>query len=106
MYFNIQNFRRLTVRWEHRLDNFLGVLHLACAVILLRPAAFANDLDRMARFEREAQVLASLNHPNIATIIRHRAGRDRNGVGGQLWNARICPSGENHPLDHQLASLH
>src|SRR2546425_2357765 len=32
------------------------------------PDAFANDVERMARFEREAQVLASLNHPNIATI--------------------------------------
>ncbi len=32
------------------------------------PTAFARDADRMARFEREAQVLASLNHPNIAHI--------------------------------------
>jgi serine/threonine protein kinase len=32
------------------------------------PAAFAQDAERMARFQREAQVLASLNHPNIATI--------------------------------------
>ncbi|MCP5112311.1 MAG: serine/threonine protein kinase, partial [bacterium] len=32
------------------------------------PEAFARDRERMARFEREAQVLASLNHPNIATI--------------------------------------
>jgi eukaryotic-like serine/threonine-protein kinase len=32
------------------------------------PAAFANDADRMARFKREAQLLASLNHPNIAAI--------------------------------------
>jgi eukaryotic-like serine/threonine-protein kinase len=32
------------------------------------PQAFANDPDRMARFQREAQVLASLNHPNIAAI--------------------------------------
>lgn len=30
--------------------------------------AFARDADRMARFEREAQVLAALNHPNIAQI--------------------------------------
>jgi predicted Ser/Thr protein kinase len=30
--------------------------------------AFAQDADRMARFTREAQVLASLNHPNIAAI--------------------------------------
>ena len=32
------------------------------------PEAFANDPDRLARFEREAHVLASLNHPNIAQI--------------------------------------
>jgi Tol biopolymer transport system component len=32
------------------------------------PEEFAQDADRMARFEREAQVLASLNHPNIAQI--------------------------------------
>src|SRR5215472_682722 len=32
------------------------------------PEAFAKDTERMARFRREAQVLASLNHPNIATI--------------------------------------
>ncbi len=32
------------------------------------PEAFADDPDRLARFQREAQVLASLNHPNIAAI--------------------------------------
>ncbi|MSV35796.1 MAG: hypothetical protein EXQ47_09390 [Bryobacterales bacterium] len=32
------------------------------------PDAFARDADRMARFQREAEVLASLNHANIATI--------------------------------------
>ena len=32
------------------------------------PETFARDPERMARFEREAQVLASLNHPNIAQI--------------------------------------
>src|SRR5262245_8780566 len=32
------------------------------------PDAFASDPDRLARFQREAQVLASLNHPNIAII--------------------------------------
>ena len=32
------------------------------------PEMFADDPDRLARFEREAQVLASLNHPNIAAI--------------------------------------
>ena len=32
------------------------------------PDAFAADPDRLARFQREAQILASLNHPNIAAI--------------------------------------
>ena len=32
------------------------------------PEVFASDHQRMARFEREAQLLASLNHPNIASI--------------------------------------
>ncbi len=32
------------------------------------PDAFAADPDRLARFTREAQILASLNHPNIAAI--------------------------------------
>jgi len=36
--------------------------------IKVLPESFANDADRLARFEREAQVLASLNHPNIAHI--------------------------------------
>ena len=36
--------------------------------IKVLPPEFATDPERMARFEREAQVLASLNHPNIAAI--------------------------------------
>ena len=32
------------------------------------PAALAADPERLARFQREAEVLASLNHPNIAAI--------------------------------------
>ncbi|MBI3050337.1 MAG: serine/threonine protein kinase [Acidobacteria bacterium] len=36
--------------------------------IKVLPRAFTDDPDRLARFEREARVLAALNHPNIATI--------------------------------------
>jgi serine/threonine protein kinase len=32
------------------------------------PEAFAYDADRLSRFQREAKMLAALNHPNIATI--------------------------------------
>ena len=36
--------------------------------IKVLPEAFAEDEQRMGRFQREAQVLASLNHPNIGSI--------------------------------------
>ena len=43
--------------------------------IKVLPEAFARDAERMARFQREAKVLASLSHPNIATIY----GREESG---------------------------
>ena len=36
--------------------------------IKVLPVAVAADADRLARFQREAEVLAALNHPNIAAI--------------------------------------
>src|ERR1700692_3258547 len=42
------------------------------AIKVLLPAV-ANDPDRLARFSREAQLLASLNHPHICTI--HDVGK-------------------------------
>src|SRR5262249_29247325 len=36
--------------------------------IKVLPSSVADDPDRLARFQREAEVLASLNHPNIAAI--------------------------------------
>jgi serine/threonine protein kinase len=36
--------------------------------IKVLPEAFANTADRLARFQREAKTLASLNHPNIGAI--------------------------------------
>ena len=60
-----------------RIDSLLGVggmgevyrardtkLNRDVAIKIL-PSAFANDPDRLARFKREAQVLASVNHPNV-----------------------------------------
>jgi len=48
-------------------------LHRDVAVKVL-PAAIANDADRRARFEREAQAVAALSHPNILAIFD--VGRD------------------------------
>jgi eukaryotic-like serine/threonine-protein kinase len=36
--------------------------------VKILPDAFAADPERLARFEREARVLAALNHPHIAAI--------------------------------------
>jgi hypothetical protein len=44
-----------------------GKLNREVALKVL-PAAVTHDAERMARFEREAQMLAALNHPNIAAI--------------------------------------
>jgi serine/threonine protein kinase len=50
------------------------------------PDAFSSDPDRLARFRREAQVLASLNHPNIA----HVYGLEQADGVQALVKARHC----------------
>ncbi len=63
-------------RIEHELGRGgMGVVYLATDTKLKRsvaikslPAAVMNDRDVLSRWEREAQILASLNHPNIATL--------------------------------------
>jgi serine/threonine protein kinase len=46
----------------------------------LLPEAFADDPDRLARFEREAKVLASLNHPGIAHLYGFESTRLEGGA--------------------------
>ena len=41
------------------------------------PEAFAGDPDRLARFEREAKTLASLNHPHVAQIYGFEQSQSR-----------------------------
>ena len=47
------------------------------------PDAFAADPDRLARFRREAQILASLNHPNIRGIYGLEEAVGRLAIGGK-----------------------
>jgi len=86
-------------------------LHRDVALKIL-PDAFARDLERLARFTREAQTLASLNHPNIA----HIHGLEESGgvralvmelVEGEDLSQRITrgavPIGEALPTAKQIA---
>ena len=76
--------------------------------IKILPEAFARDAERLARFEREAQVLASLNHPNIAHI--HGLEESSDGpalvmelVDGQTLAERIARAkGAGLPVDEAL----
>ena len=75
--------------------------------IKVLPDSFAADPDRLARFSREAQVLASLNHPNIAAIygVEERALVlelvEGPTLAGRIAQGPIPPS-EALPLIHQL----
>ena len=51
--------------------------------IKVLPEAFAHDAERLSRFQREAKMLAALNHPNIATIYGlEQSGGTRDAGGG------------------------
>jgi eukaryotic-like serine/threonine-protein kinase len=80
--------------------------------IKILPEAFAHDADRIARFQREAKTLASLNHPNIAAI----HGLEESGgvtalvmelVEGDDLSQRIArgaiPIDEVQPIARQIA---
>jgi serine/threonine-protein kinase len=68
-------------------------LHRDVALKVL-PDSFANDPDRLARFTREAQTLASLNHPNIAHIHGFEEGLAEAGRG--LADAGRGPAEAGH----------
>jgi len=69
------------------------------------PEAFAQDAQRMARFQREAQVLASLNHPNIAAIygLEEGAGSGEQGAAGQT-RALVMELVEGPTLAERMAA--
>src|SRR5260370_26583737 len=76
------------------------------------PEAFSHDSERVARFQREARVLASLNHPNIAAIhgLEESGGRKflvMELVGGETLAELIkrgsIPVAETLPIARQIA---
>jgi len=74
--------------------------------IKILPAAFAQDPDRIARLQREAEVLATLNHPNIAAVYGFEESAASTGivlelVEGPTLADRIVQGAM--PLDEALA---
>ena len=88
--------------------------HLKRSVaIKVLPASVAGDADRLARFQREAEVLAALNHPNIAAIYGLEKTPDLTAlvmelVEGEDLSAQIArgpiPLAEALPIARQLAA--
>ena len=76
--------------------------------IKMLPPAMAQDADRLARFEREARSLASLNHPNIVTIF---AVEEADGlrflamelVEGETLDTLLAPGGLPLPRFFEIA---
>jgi len=76
--------------------------------IKVLPEAFATDPERVARFKREAQILASLNHPNIAALYGMEQDGDRHFlimelVEGETIAERLKTHGSGLPVDAALA---
>ena len=98
----------------------MGIVYLArdtrldrAAAIKALPEDVAGDPDRLARFEREAKVLASLNHPNVAGIygVEESGGRRYlalEHVEGETLAARIArgplPLAETLEICSQIAA--
>jgi Tol biopolymer transport system component len=74
--------------------------------IKVLPEAFAHDPERLSRFQREAKMLAALNHPNIATIYGLEQSNDTSYlvmelVSGQTLQQRIAREGRL-PIEEAL----
>ena len=69
--------------------------------IKILPRAFTSDPERLARFDREAQVLASLNHPNIGTL--YGVEETESSIGGAGMRALVMELVEGETLAERIA---
>jgi serine/threonine-protein kinase len=67
------------------------------------PESFANDTDRLARFQREAEVLAALNHPHIAAIYGLEGADPSAGSGLAVVRALVLELVEGETLADRIA---
>ena len=70
--------------------------------IKILPDLFVNDPERVARFQREAQILASLNHPNIAAIYGLEGQDGRDGQEGARFLVLELVDGQSLAQKSQL----
>src|SRR4026208_1521185 len=71
--------------------------------IKILPEAFASDPERMARFEREAKTLGSLNHPHIAAIYGFEKSAPSTGSGQPVVHALVMELVEGEDLSQRIA---
>lgn len=69
------------------------------------PSALAQDPNRLARFEREAKLLAALNHPNIATVYGHEHDGTR-FIAMELIEGALPAHGSSHLRPRRSAVRH
>jgi serine/threonine protein kinase len=72
--------------------------------IKVLPASVAGDADRLARFQREAEVLAALNHPNIAAIYGLEKTSHSTGSGQADLTALVMELVEGRDLSEIIAA--
>ena len=80
-------------------ENFAGGLYVA---IKLLPPELAQDSKRLARFERKAKLLASMNHPNIAAVFGLEESDGRNFLVLELAEGEILNELDAARLQHAL----
>ena len=73
--------------------------------IKVLPASVSSDPDRLARFQREAEVLASLNHPNIAQIYGLEEANPSASAGQAAIRALVMELVEGPTLAEKLAGV-